>query len=86
MLQLVATVLKGCDLHKFPHDGVIRKKWITAVKQQRSNWDSPSPHSLLCSKNFADDCFLTADVRFRDEMGMPMAKCFKPDSYSYSYY
>ena len=53
---------KGCNLHKFPHDEVIRKKWIKTVKQQRSSWDGPLPHSLLCSKHFADDCFLTEGV------------------------
>ena len=40
----------------------------------------PSPHSLMCSKHFADDCFLTMSVHFRDEMGMPTAKRFKPDA------
>ena len=47
---------KGCSLHKFPQDEAIRKKWIKVVKQQRSNWDGPSPHSLLCSRHFAEDC------------------------------
>ena len=71
---------KGCSLHKFPQDEVIRKKWIKAVKQRRSNWDGPSPHSLLCSRYFAEDCFVTEGVRFRDEMGMPTAKRLKPDA------
>ena len=71
---------KGCSLHKFPQDEAIKRKWIKAVKQQRSNWDSPSPHSLLCSKHFTDDCFVTEGVRFRDEMGMPTAKRLKPDA------
>ena len=71
---------KGCSLHKFPRDEVIRKKWIKAVKQQRSNWDGPSPHSLLCSKHFSDECFITEGVRFRDEMGMQTAKRLKPDA------
>ena len=35
--------------------------------------------SLLCLKHFADDCFLTEDVSFHDETGMPMAKYLKPD-------
>ena len=71
---------KGCSLHKFPHDEAIRKKWIKAVKQQRSSWDGPSAHSLLCSKHFTDDCFLTEGICFRDEMGMPTAKRLKPDA------
>ena len=71
---------KGCSLHKFPHDEAIRKKWIKAVKQHRSSWDGPSAHSLLCSKHFTDDCFLTEGVHFRDKMGMPTAKRLKPDA------
>ena len=50
---------KGCSLYKFLHDEMIRKKWIKAVKQQGSSWNGLSPHSLLCSKHFADNCFLT---------------------------
>ena len=50
---------KGCSLYKFPHDEAIRKKCIKAVKQQRSSWNGPSPDSLLCSKHFLNDCFLT---------------------------
>ena len=50
---------KVCSLDKFPHDEAIRKKWIKAIKQQRSSWDGPSPHSLLCSKHFVDDCSLS---------------------------
>ena len=70
---------KGCSLHKYSQDEAIKRKWIKAVKQQRSNWDSPSPHSLLCSKHFKDDCFVTEGVRFGDEMGMSTAKRLKPD-------
>ena len=71
---------KGCSLHKFPQNEAIKRKWIKAVKQQRSNWDGPSPHSLLCSKHFTDDCFVTEGVCFRDEMGMPTAKRLKPNA------
>ena len=71
---------KGCSLHKFPQYEAIKKKWIKAVKQQRSNWDGPSPHSLPCSKHFADVCFVTEGIRFCDEMGLPMVKRLKPDS------
>ena len=48
---------KGYSPHKFPHNEVIRQKWIKAVKQQRNSWDGPSSHSLLCSKHFVDGCF-----------------------------
>ena len=71
---------KGCSLHKFPQDEAIKRKWIKAVKQQRSNWDGPSLHSLLCLKHFADDCFVTEGICSHDEMGMPTAKHLKPDA------
>ena len=71
---------KGSSLHKFPKDEALRKKWIKAIKEQRSNWDGPSPYSLLCSNHFTEDCFITVGVRFRDEMGMPTAKRLKPDA------
>ena len=71
---------KDCSLHKFPKNEAIRKKWIKAVKEQRSNWDGPSPYSLLCSLHFTDDCFITEGIRFRDELGMPTAKRLKPDA------
>ena len=71
---------KGCSLHKFPQDEAIKKKWIKAVKQQRSKWDGPSPHSLLCSRHFTDECFVTEGIRFRDKMGIPTPKRLKPDA------
>ena len=71
---------KGCSLHKFPQDEAIKKKWIKAVKQQRSNWDGPSSYSLLCSKHFMDDCFVTEGVWFRDELGMQTPKHLKSDA------
>ena len=46
---------KGYSLHQFLKDAVIRKKWIRDIKKQRSNWKSPSPHALLCSKHFTED-------------------------------
>ena len=69
-------IAAGCDgvggkdysLHKFPKDEAIRKKWIKAVKEQRSNWNGPSPYSLLCSKHFTADCFISEGVRFRDDL------------------
>ena len=67
-------------IRKFPYDEASRKKWIKTVKQQRSNWDGPSPHSLLCSRDFAEDCFVTEGVHFRDEMGVPSAKRLKPNA------
>ena len=71
---------KDCSLHKFPKNEAIRKKCIRAVKEQRSNWDGPSPYSLLCSLHFMDNCFITEGVQFRDELGMPTAKWLKTDA------
>ena len=50
---------KGCSLHKFPQDEAIKKKWIKA---------GSLPYSLLCSKHFADDCFVTEGNPFHNEM------------------
>ena len=64
----------------FPKNEAVRKKWIKAVQKQRSNWDSPSPYSLLCLLPFTDNFFITEGVRFHDELGMPTAKQLKPDA------
>ena len=47
---------------------------------ERSNWDGPSPYSILCSLHFTDDYFITEGVCFRDELGMPTAKWLKPNA------
>ena len=65
---------KDYSLHKFLKDEEIRKKWIRTIKEQRSNWKGPSPYSLLCSKHFMEDCFITKGVYFRDNLGMPTDK------------
>ena len=79
-------VAAGCDtksgmghsLHGFPQNEELRKKWIRAVKRQRSNWDGPSSSSQLCSKHFEDHCFVTEGVRYRESMGVPTLKRLKP--------
>ena len=81
-------VAAGCDtvsgmgysLHSFPKDDTMRKKWTSAVKRQRVNWGGPSSSSLLCSKHFKEDCFVTEGVRYRDELGVPAQKRLKPDA------
>ena len=71
----------GYSLHEFPKDEKIRKKWVRAVKRQRSNWNGPSSSSQLCSKHFEADCFVTEGVRYRSEMGIPtMKRRLKPDA------
>ena len=71
---------KGYSFHKFPKDESLRRRWISAVKRQRSKWDGPSTDSQLCSKHFEADCFITEGVRFREEMGIPTVKRLKPDA------
>ena len=81
-------VATGCDtksgmgysLHGFPQDEVLRKKWVRAVKRQRSNWEGPSLSLQLCSKHFEDHCFVTEGVRYREAMGVPTVKRLKPDA------
>ena len=81
-------VAAGCDtvsgmgysLHSFPKDETTRRKWTSAVKRQRVNWDSPSSSSLLCSKHFKKDCFVTERVWYRDALGVPAQKHLKPDA------
>ena len=70
----------GYSLHSFPKDETLRRKWISAVKRQRSNWDGPSSSSLLCSKHFKEDCFVTEGVRFREALGVPAQKRLKTDA------
>ena len=79
-------VAAGCDtisgmgysLHSFPKDDTMRK-WTSAVKRQWVNWGGPSSSSLLCSKHFKEDCFVTEGVRYCDELGVPAQKRLKPD-------
>ena len=81
-------VATGCDttsgmgysLHSFPKDETVRKRWISAVKRQRSNWSGPSSCSLLCSKHFKEDCFVTEGIRYRDDFGVPALKRLKADA------
>ena len=72
----------GYSLHAFPRDQDLRTKWIRAVKRQRSNWDGPSTYSMLCSKHFEPECFVTEGVRYRDAIGLPTKKRLKPDAMS----
>ena len=77
-------VAAGCDtvsgmgysLHSFPKDETTRRKWRSAVKRQRVNWDGPSSSSLLCSKHFMEDCFVTEGVRYRDALGVSSLTLF----------
>lgn len=68
---------QGHSLHTFPADEAVRRRWVSAVKRQRRDWNGPSSHSRLCSKHFAEDSFATEGVRFRDQMGIPFLKRLK---------
>ena len=61
---------KGCSFHKFPKNEALRRRWVNAVKRQRSNWNGPSADSQLCSNHFTEDCFVTDGFRFREAMGI----------------
>ena len=69
----------GYSLHSFPKDETLRRKWVSAVKLQRSNWDGPSSSSLLCSKHFKEECFVIG-VRFCDALEIPAQKRLKTDA------
>ena len=69
---------KGHSFHKFPEDETLQKRWVSAVKQQRSNWDGPSMDSQLCTKHFEDNRFVTEGIRFHKEMGIQKMKHLKP--------
>ena len=68
---------EGYSLHGFPREQDLHAKWVQAVKRQRSNWDGPSKHSMLCSKHFEADCFVTGGMRYRDSIGLPTNKRLK---------
>ena len=68
---------EGYSLHGFPREQDLHAKWVRAVKRQQSNWDGPSRHSMLCSKHFEADCFVTEGVWYRDSIGLPTKKHLK---------
>ena len=67
-------------MHSFPKDDTMRRKWTSAVKRQKVNWGGPLSSSLLCSKHFKEECFVTEGVRYHDELGVPAQKRLKPDA------
>jgi len=48
-------------------------------KKQWMGWKGLTTTSLLCSRHFEHNCFIT-DVCYRDSIGIPMKKRLKPDS------
>ena len=71
---------EGYSLYAFPRDESLCAKWIRGIKQQRSNWEGPSAHSLLCSKHVEPDSFASKGVHYPDAIGLPTKKCLKPDT------
>ena len=69
---------EGYSLHESPREESLCATWTRAVKQQRMDWKGPTAASLLCSKHFKLDCFVTEGVRYRDSIGIPTKKCLKP--------
>ena len=65
---------EGYSLHEFPRDDGLRAKWTRAVKLHRVGWKGPTASSVLCSKHFKPDCFITEGVRYRDAVGIPAQK------------
>ena len=71
---------EGYSLHEFPCDDSLRAKWTCAVKLQRAGWKGPTADSVLCSKHFEPDCFITEGIPYRDTVGIPAKKRLKPNS------
>jgi len=64
-----ATTGMGYSMHKFPNDESLRRRWISAVKLQRK--DGPSTTSLLYSKHFMKDSYMTGGKEYYDDFGIP---------------
>jgi len=70
----------GYSMHRFPNDESLRRRWISAVKQQRKDWDGPSTTSLLCSKHFMKDSYMKTGKQYCDDFGIPAQKRLKSDA------
>ncbi|XP_065920854.1 THAP domain-containing protein 5-like isoform X2 [Dysidea avara] len=70
----------GYSLHSFPTDENMRRRWTSAVKRYRKDWDGPSTSFLLCSRHFTEDSFETEGSLYRDTFGIPAQKRLKPDA------
>ena len=69
----------GVSLFSFPRDPTLRKKWADQVKRTRAKWEA-SDYSVLCSKQFAHQCF-HQDSKLSASMGLGKRKaCLKSDA------
>ena len=71
---------EGYSLYEFPRNDSLRAKWRRAVKLQQAACKVPTAGSVLCSKHFEPDCFITEGVRYRDAVGIPAKKRLKPNA------
>lgn len=46
------------SFHRFPKDGLLRKKWIVAVKRDEGNFFTVAKSTVVCSKHFVDGDFV----------------------------
>jgi len=67
----------GYSLQKFPKDESLKRRWTGAVKQQRKDWNGPSPTSVLCSKHFTEDSYKTDGKLYHETFGIPAQKQLK---------
>ncbi|GLV42551.1 hypothetical protein CBL_03289 [Carabus blaptoides fortunei] len=53
----------NCDvyLHEFPEDSNVRKRWISACRENGSNIQLVLQQHRICSKHFSSQCYTTND-------------------------
>ena len=56
----VATVT--ISVFTFPFDVNLRRKWVTAVRQNRKGWDGPGTAAVLCSAHFTAETYRNLPV------------------------
>ena len=78
--QDIALLLVMTQLAEKAKNEALGRRWVSAVKRQKSNWNGPLADSQLCSKHFTEDYFIIEGVQFRDKMGISTLKCLKPDT------
>ena len=59
----------GVSLFKFPKRKEKGEQWIKQVKRTRAGWTCPSDYSVICSRHFIKDYFVTSSLLAK-EMGI----------------
>ena len=63
------------NMHKFSNNESLRRRWINAVKRAaKERLQRPFYTSLLCSKHFMKDSYMTAGKHYCDDFGIPAQK------------